>query len=198
MNKIIALFLLGSLLPFFGFSQKQGNIIEWSAARPLELSDFTVITDQSAKIADSNLAVTRTGITYTINQKSGANTFEIRLFATMHRNNSFIRQRVLDAPGGSIDYLLSHEQRHFDISEIFAREAVKRITAKRFTKNYAKEVNTIMRSLFRESESLQNLYDRETRNGRDAVAQKLWDEKIDHQLRGLDMYKKKVLQKKIR
>lgn len=111
----------------------------------------------------------------------------------MHKPNSFIRERVLDAPVGSINYLMNHEQKHFDISEIYAREAVKAIRGKRFTKNYTREINDLMKGLFKQSEDLHDLYDNETGNGTNASAQSEWNNRIQRRLNGLDAYKNKTI-----
>lgn len=114
----------------------------------------------------------------------------------MHKTNSFIRASVLDAPASSINYLLNHEQKHFDISEIYAREAVKLLITKRFSKNHVKEIGALMQGLFKQSEAMQDLYDKETSNGSNAAIQKEWDSRIQIHLNSLENYKRKVLIRK--
>lgn len=159
----------------------------------LTADDFTIIPDNSTRIKNDNLAITRTGITYSLTARPGAKTFEIKIYATMHKPDSYIKEWVLQAPQGSINYLLNHEQKHFDISEIFAREAVKAIRGKRFTKNYAKEINTIMQNLFKRSEAMHDAYDKETGHGTNAVVQREWNDKIENGLKALEAYKNKTI-----
>lgn len=186
---------VGFSLP--GFSQKPApNVIYWNEARKLSTDDFTVVPDHSPKIKGDNLALTRTGITYALTSKPQLKTFEIEIYATIVKANSFIRERVLDAPAGSIAYLLNHEEKHFDISEIFAREAVKDLGTAKFSANHVKEIGVLMQRLFKQSQAMQDLYDKEIRNGLDAVAQNEWDDKISQHLQSLNAYKNKSLVKR--
>lgn len=162
----------------------------------ISLDDFTIVSDNAQRIKDNNLALTRTGITYALTTKPGTKTFDIKIYATMHKANSFIREGVLNAPIGSINYLLNHEKKHFDISEVFAREAVKVIMGRSFTKNHVKEIGMLMQKLFRQSEAMQDLYDKETSNGSNAKAQKEWNDKIDQLLYSLRAYDNKSLVKR--
>lgn len=114
----------------------------------------------------------------------------------MHRANSFIKERALDAPVSAIEYLMNHEEKHFDISEIFAREAVRALRTGRFTRNHAKEIGILMRRIFAQSEAMQALYDKETSNGSNALAQQEWNVKIAERLKSLGTYKNKSLEKR--
>ncbi len=193
MRQLFILFL-SIAFSYLGFAQNVSpGVIFWNQARTVSLSDFIVVSDTSSKIAGDHMAVTRTGITYSLTTKPGSKNFEITIYATMHKPNSFIRERVLDAPKGSINYLMNHEQKHFDISEIYAREAVKAIRGKRFTKNYTREINDLMKGLFKQSEDLHDLYDNETGNGTNASAQSEWNNRIQRRLNGLDAYKNKTI-----
>ena len=61
------------------------------------------------------------------------------------------------------DYILSHEQGHFDITEIFARQLNKRMSEYIFNKNtYQQDLQKIYNDIQREKETLQNQYDNET------------------------------------
>lgn len=194
MRQLLFILFLLTGLTSAGFSQKANpGIILWNPARTVSVSDFIVVPDSSTRITGDHMAVTRTGITYSLTAKPGSKNFEITIYATMHKPNSFIRERVLDAPRGSINYLMNHEQKHFDISEIYAREAVKAIRGKRFTKNYTREINDLMKGLFKQSEDLHDLYDNETGNGTNASAQSEWNNRIQRRLNGLDAYKNKTI-----
>ena len=193
MKKISVLFLI-LVFTVTSFSQKvERGIIYWNEQQHLLIDDFTIVADSSSKIKGNNLAITRTGITYSITSKPQTKTFDIKIYATMHKTNSFIRASVLDAPASSINYLLNHEQKHFDISEIYAREAVKLLITKRFSKNHVKEIGALMQGLFKQSEAMQDLYDKETSNGSNAAIQKEWDSRIQIHLNSLENYKRKVL-----
>ena len=53
-----------------------------------------------------------------------------------------------------------------------------------------------MQRLFKQSQAMQDLYDKEIRNGLDAVAQNEWDDKISQHLQSLNAYKNKSLVKR--
>lgn len=194
----ISLAVLLLFLAVTGTAQKAiPSTIYWKKERALTTDDFVVISDSSSGIIRDNLAVTRTGITYSLTSIPKTNSFKLSMFATMHPRASYIKKRVLYAPPGSVRYLMNHEQKHFDISEIYAREAIKAVSTARFTKNYATEINVLMQRIFRQSEAYQDLYDKETRNGVNAVIQKQWDDKITERLAALEVFTNKTITKRL-
>ena len=60
------------------------------------------------------------------------------------------------------DYILSHEQGHFDITEIFARklnEALQNYTFNK--KTFRRDINSIYQSIVEQKEEYQKTYDEE-------------------------------------
>ena len=75
--------------------------------------------------------------------------------------------------------ILSHEQLHFDISELYARKLRERLDAATFTpKNVKSKVRAIYRKINEELSEYQNRYDAETNFSRDREQQTIWNEKI--------------------
>lgn len=173
------------------------DTIEWKTNYQLSLNDFQLVSDTSEKIPENRQAVTRTILNYRLDRRANSNNFTIRLSAAVIKHNSFMKQNVLEMHPASLDHLLHHEQKHFDISEIFAREAVRIISAKRFSKNFSNEVYRIMHALNEEWKAWHKLYDNETLHGYDRQQQKQWDEKIDTKLKELEPFKNKALVKRI-
>ena len=181
-----------------GFAQQaKPATILWSKGRALAIADFTIIANNDYSIIKgNNLAITRTGITYSIKApRSHRGTIEIHVYATMYPSNSYLREKVLNDTPENRNYLLQHEQKHFDISEIYAREAVKCLKGLTLTERFNTEISDLMKNIFKEAEAFQDLYDKETNNGRSAPMQKQWDQKIAERLmelkgfEGIDMFK---------
>lgn len=88
------------------------------------------------------------------------------------------------------DYVLKHEQLHFDISELYARKLRKMIADKDFKK--VSNVNEVIKNMYnkvsqdcmREEEK----YDNETNHGLNAARQQVWSDDIKKQLQELDAY----------
>ncbi len=85
------------------------------------------------------------------------------------------------------EYILSHEQGHFDIAEVFARKLNKKMMEYRFDrKSYQKDLKEIYEDVIREKEETQNAYDKETRHSINKQRQAEWLDKIAEML---DEYK---------
>jgi len=158
------------------------------------------MNDSTKAVADNVAALTRTGITYYLTtEKVNGKPVSIRITvqATVHKEHTFIKERVLDYTPSVKHRLLLHEQRHFDISEIFARQAARELQTLRLTKNYQKEIADFVQSKFKAAEEYHRLYDADTQNGEDFAAQDEWDEKIAGQLIELEQFKKKVVVRRL-
>ncbi|WP_158824986.1 hypothetical protein [Mucilaginibacter lacusdianchii] len=91
-------------------------------------------------------------------------------------------------PGYQDDYTLNHEQRHFDIAKI-ASEHYKRglLTEQQPVTNYDGAIHADYLEAFRDMNRMQKQYDDETRHGLDQYAQSQWNERIDKELKILDV-----------
>jgi len=74
--------------------------------------------------------------------------------------------------------VLSHEQLHFDITELFARKFRERLKTVKNDTDIKKKVRKIFAEINRELNTFQNKYDRETNYSRNIPEQLLWNEKI--------------------
>ena len=194
----ILLVVAAQLLVLKGRGQATGNadIIEWRAGRKLQLKDYKVISDSSTQLALPVAALTRTGIVYYLStDKVGSKALRVRITiqANVHRSHSFLRKRALKMPVERQQRLLNHEQKHFDISEIFAREAARELRMLKLSGKFSQEIRSFVTAKFKAAEAYQHRYDAETRNGEDFEAQQKWDERIAHRLQQLEAYKNKVV-----
>jgi hypothetical protein len=88
------------------------------------------------------------------------------------------------------EYVLRHEQIHFDICELYARKLRQKLRQTDFKniKNIQAETtkwyNKISSDLFREEEK----YDRDTEHGLNSAKQKVWETDIQEQLKALEEF----------
>jgi predicted secreted Zn-dependent protease len=81
------------------------------------------------------------------------------------------------------DYILAHEQGHFDITEIFARRLHEALQNYQFNKrSFKKDISQIYQGIVKEKEDFQKTYDGETDHSRNRKMQYDWLEKIEQML----------------
>jgi len=169
MLKLIAiLLLLPSFLSFRAI--KDENDIQWTAGRRLTWSDFKSPPDRNA----SNAALTSSKIifNYGYGDEKG---FSYHISCVFDKTSSWGKVKT--------EYILSHEQGHFDIAEIYARKLNKALKHYSFNvKTSPKEVPVIYQQIMKEEGQLQNQYDSETDFSRDKPQQAIWLEKIQREL----------------
>ncbi len=170
------LLLLCSVSSLHFFAQDSGDdLIRWSSSRRLTWSDYQASPDPLSDAAATTTSYL--GIQYNfIDDKV---TYKIE--CSFSRNRSWGLYKT--------DYILSHEQGHFDITEIFARQLNKRMGDYMFNKNsYRKDLQKIYNDVQKEKEIFQNQYDNETDYSRKKDKQAEWLTKIDKLLGSLDEF----------
>ena len=81
------------------------------------------------------------------------------------------------------EWILKHEQGHFDIAEIFARQLNKLVNEYQFNKSsFQKDLDAIYKSVVAEKEKFQQQYDDETDYSRIKTKQEEWLKKIEAEL----------------
>lgn len=89
------------------------------------------------------------------------------------------------------DYVLVHEQKHFDIAEIHARKLRKEVSEKiKTSADYHKFFKTIYAKISSEYKSFQATYDRITEHGMNKEKQAEYNALISEELEKLKNYKK--------
>lgn len=170
--------------------------VRWAASRVLRLSDFQIVKKGSKPPAglERNMAVTRTGFVYTM-RRLGSGKYKgktlISVYAHMDPSSSFLTEAVLKGSPSNIAYLLNHEQRHFDISEIYARELSRYLKTQSLQKTAATQITKAGKRLFAELNAFQRRYDAETDHGRNPDRQEEWNRIIDQRLKALSPYARK-------
>ena len=164
------------LLWMLGFESTQDyETISWSASRPLSWNDFRGNVPTSPRAA----AITASGITYSFATSGTKDAMEVdfKIDTFFYPTKSWYQPAVCDA------IILSHEQLHFDISELFARKMKKRLEAETFTSDTVKsKVKSIYREILDELNDFQNRYDTETNFSRNLAKQEEWKLQIENAL----------------
>ena len=173
--------MLKKILPAFFFilpltTLAQGDeFIRWSAVKRLTWNDYLATPSTSNDIA----AITSTALGMEYHVRNNSITYNIS--CRFSKIKSWGRYKT--------DYILQHEQGHFDITELFARKLAKELREYKFNPHkYQDDVGKIYKKLMDEKEVYQNKYDKETDFSRNKDKQVEWLEKIKDELDELDEY----------
>jgi len=172
--RIIISFIF-TLVSLVSYSQAIEESYVWNAKEKLTWKDFKGAIPPDVDPA----ATTASGISY----KYSANLlhhevkldFEVTAF--FYPNESWYKPTVCN------DLVLSHEQLHFDISELFARKMRKRLRETSFSDNVKAEIKEIYREILKELADFQELYDWETNFSRNPEQQAIWNIKVTEELK---------------
>lgn len=164
------------LLPVLSFSQsKNEELIDWKTGQKLTWSDYKGSPDPGSDAAA--LTATYLGIEYDINE----NGLSWKIQCRFSKTRSWGRSKT--------DYILVHEQGHFDIAEVFARKLNKKMSEYKFDKNsYQKDLRKIYGDITKEKEEFQDQYDKESDHSRNKEQQEAWTKKIADLLNDLKGY----------
>ncbi len=160
------------------FGQKNDKLY-WSSERTLNWSDFKASSQSRAHYhAYSMLSLSYTPLFNTDKE------LEIGVYASFNPYQSWVKssQRT--------DRLLSHEQKHFDLCEVYRRKLKKRIQEYRYYT--PANTNDVLKRLFKESfdeyDKAQRKYDEDTNHSINHKKQLEWNARINQQLKELSKY----------
>ncbi|MEO5947736.1 MAG: DUF922 domain-containing protein [Chitinophagaceae bacterium] len=168
----ICLMLFSSSL--FAQSDKE-ELIKWDDNKRLNWADY------KGKPDDSSDAAASTSTYLVIDYSIWQNTMTYKIQSMFSKTRSWGLHKT--------DYILSHEQGHFDIAEVFARKLHKKMSEYKFNKRtYQKSLGNIYDEVVEEKTEMQNDYDRETRHSINKVKQAQWLRKIKKLLEEYEDY----------
>lgn len=154
--------------------------INWSEDRKLTWDDFKGVPDTLNY--PNTLAMTNSGFGY----ESGVNMFragKVFVQSVFNTNESWV------VPEGRNDYVLRHEQIHFDITEIYSRKLRKELDDANITSDNADKAKPIFEKIFNEMERRQIRYDQETQRGDKSETQEHWEAVVELELAKYEFYK---------
>lgn len=153
----------------------KADLIHWKERQKLTWADYQGKPDPDAGAAAST--ATFLGVEY--NFKDGNLGYVITC--------SFSRSKSWGLHKN--EYILTHEQGHFDIAEIFARQLYKKLKAYTFDKkNYQADLRKIYEDVTKAKEDMQNTYDLETNHSINKEKQAEWMQKISRELKSLEEF----------
>jgi hypothetical protein len=160
---------------------KEKEIIAWNENNKLNWDCFKGKSDNS-----NNRAITCSTI-YCKFEESNNLTINIR--ACFIKKESWKKDKLPS------DYHLSHEQKHFDIAEIYARKLRKILTDTIFKSEAIarKEIPKIIRDNNKALNIYQDLYDKETNHSINKENQSLWDKRIEEEIKAGDNYSDNII-----
>jgi hypothetical protein len=167
-NKTILQLLL--LFPVFSFCQEKGEeLIEWNSSKKLSWSDYKGKADAGSAAAAST--ATYLNIEYNFDR----NGLSYKITCSFSKNKSWTRD--------TSDYILAHEQGHFDIAEIFARKLNKKMQEYQVnTRTMQNDLKKIYQEVMDEKAKMQSDYDKETNHSIIKEKQMEWLKKIEQLL----------------
>jgi hypothetical protein len=174
---IVLLFLTGAFI--FSAFQNETNIVSWNENRPLTWNDFKGKPEPRFAAATTSYDILKS-VT-----KLDKNTAQVELEAVFFKNSSWKKVKWIN------EEVLQHEQKHFDIAELFARKLRKKISALTF-KNF-EDLESKLTALYevndKEMDQYQDLYDEETDGSMNGEQQRAWQKKILAEIKQLDDFK---------
>ena len=168
MKKILALPIF--ILPFLVLSLPDDDHIKWQEDRRLTWDDFKAAPQKLGNTA----AMTTTHLGFSYSVTNGKVTYKIDCRFEKNKSWGLVKN----------DWILRHEQGHFDIAEIFARKLNKSINEYPFNRgSFQKDLDVIYKSVVDEKEGYQQQYDNETDYSRNRPNQETWLKKIEAELK---------------
>ncbi|RYD59088.1 MAG: DUF922 domain-containing protein [Sphingobacteriales bacterium] len=169
---LIALHFMCPLLCSFVQDDSE-EVIHWDKSKLLKYSDFKADTSFAKHSAISCLKIIPS--LYIDGYK-----LKYSIRAGFYTGCSYMRHRDKQ--------LLEHEQRHFDMVEIYARKMRQYLSSCANTRVTTKELNLTLTQIDADLQAVQVLYDKVTQHGLKPRAQLHWNKQIDATLDSLNAY----------
>lgn len=166
-NIVMWIFIISGLVLISSFTdiKPKEDLIQWSHDRKLTIDDFTQMN-----YIDGNIpANASTGIFMSYSRKMD----RYNAVAIFDKKRSGWNPRLIKNP----DWVLNHEQRHFDITQFIVSELNKELSVVPYS--MAQE---IFYKYEHRLDSMQVLYDTQTIHSMDSTYQDFWNKKIDYLL----------------
>jgi len=145
------------------------ELVKWKANKKLTWADYKSKPDPNSDAAASTTTYLK--VEYNISSTK----FDFKIESFFSKTRSWGLHKTA--------YILSHEQGHFDIAEVYARKLYKKLSEYKFNKRtYQKDLKKIYEEVTDEKEEIQNKYDKETKHSINKVRQAEWLLRIEEML----------------
>ena len=166
---------------FIGQIQEE-ETMTWNESRKLTWSDFRGEVNPNSDA----VALTASGITFGFSVSTSGSRivdYSTTVEAHFYPNKSWYNQERAD------EYILGHEQLHFDITELYTRKFRERLSMLKVNPNIRKQLKQLHTSINKQLNDTQKLYDEQSVHSINVDAQKQWEEHIKMELGKLDQFK---------
>lgn len=171
------LYFTFTVIAFAQKDQTEGHIM-WSEDRQLTWDDF------GGKAKKNHFASAMSDITFSVKINSEGNKLMIYVRPSFNPKGSWVK------PEDKTDYLLKHEQIHFDIYEVNARKLRQELQTKKLTNTNSQSIlNQLVNKYSELNVKTQDRYDEETEHSIKTDKQEKWNAKIEEELKSLEEYK---------
>lgn len=151
------------------------KIIPWKARRVLVWDDFR----SDPKKEGDAVASTSTSLGLTYQVRDGKLTYHITCDFSKDKSWGSLKT----------DYILAHEQAHFDITEIHARKLYEALYYYEFNPaTFKADITTLYHRIVKEKESMQETYDGQTDHSRRKTRQVEWLDSIEQMLTDTNVF----------
>lgn len=196
MNKLIIIFVI-TIMNFNSYSQdsivdrkENDSTLVWSKLRKLTWEDFKS-TKRSLNGINTYHATTSAGLflSYTVEEDIieedviEEDIIKFKILSKFEKYNSYVLLKT--------EYLLKHEQLHFDIVEVHARKLRKEYLLLKKEKAELDDYLLLFQKSLKDLSKYQNLYDAETLHSKNKINQQKWNEKVKTELKMLEAYRNK-------
>lgn len=171
----------------FGFTDGREDVITWKQDRRLTWEDYRGKPQKRFAAAST---------VYSLGRKVFAEDGKVyaRVEAYFYCKDSWKKVDWIN------DEVLAHEQKHFDIVELFARRMRKQLTGMVFVsfRDAQKKVETLYKLTDKELDAYQDKYDDESDGSMNGEGQRKWNQKVTQELADLVACQDPLVQLKIK
>ena len=154
--------------------------ITWDKTRLLKWEDF----EASPKKSLPYKANTNSGLSFSWNatESSGGIILTYKVGSNFYPKRSWVKEIE------EVDYLLAHEQLHFDITELHARKLRKVLSNYEPGPKMKKVLNNIYSEIEQQRQQMQNQFDKETNHSINKESEYKWRKFVEKELNKLNEY----------
>ncbi|GAB5399667.1 MAG: hypothetical protein Aureis2KO_12520 [Aureisphaera sp.] len=175
------LFTAALLCLLVSFHPVEEEKIPWSEERKLTWDDFR----GTPSGAEEFVASTNSGVSFSFSysERNGVPKVEYEIKSNFYPDLSWYR------PAKVSDYILGHEQLHFDISELHARKLRKGLSELSHNREFGDKSKEIYEQMEAERRAMQNQYDSDSDHSNIEAEEFRWRVYVKEQLDSYDNWK---------
>lgn len=168
------------LFGIYSIQAQEQEKLAWKENSLLSWEDFKAAPKSTSPFS----ANTNSGMSYSWNYSTatGKPILEHKVVSNFYPGLSWVKQ--LEHP----DYLLAHEQVHFDITELHARKLRKRLDTYQISRSVKQDLKRIYNQVEAERVAMQHQFDKETSHSERKIEEQRWRNFVAQELEKLSDY----------